>query len=97
MANDILLENNDLKIINGDFAVGNSDEQNIEQTLIAVKGDFKQSPMTGVAIVQKLNAPQTYAVKRAIEKEINLQLKADKAKEIKVSYNDTLKIQAKYD
>ncbi len=97
MANDILLENNDLKITGGDLAIGYSDEQHIEQITVANKGDYKQYPVVGVAITKMLNAPISYKVKRKIEKQIAVQLQYDKAKNIKVEFNDTIKIQADYD
>lgn len=49
--NDLLLDDNmDLKIANGDFVVGRSDEQQQEVILLATKGDFKQFPDVGVGI-----------------------------------------------
>jgi hypothetical protein len=97
MAKDIILEDNDLKIINGDFIIDNSDEQNIENILVSFKGDWKQWPLIGVGIIKYIHSPQTYSIKRTIEKEIMLQLKYDNAKEIKVKYDDKLIIEAKYD
>ena len=39
---DILLnEDNDISIVNGDFQIGKSEQQEIESILIAFKGEFK--------------------------------------------------------
>jgi len=98
MANDILIDSNgDLKIANGDFVVGNSSEQNVEQVLLANKGEWKQWPLIGVGITKLLNAPITRSVKKRIEKNIILQLKYDGAKNIDASFKNEIKITADYD
>ncbi|GAA4825599.1 hypothetical protein [Algivirga pacifica] len=51
MAKDILLnENNELLIVNGDFVVGEADEQNIRLNLVSHKGDWRQHPEAGFGI-----------------------------------------------
>lgn len=75
MAKDILLdENGDLKIVNGDFVVGDSDNQEIENLLIATKGEFKEFPLVGgdISKILKSRSGQTAALK-----EIKYQLKND--------------------
>ncbi len=49
MVNDILLDiaTGDLLIKDGDFVIGESDEQNLEDLVMAMQGDFKASPLTG--------------------------------------------------
>jgi len=52
---DLVLDlNNDLKIEDGDFAIGQSDDQNIEAILLAEKGQFYQFPLLGYGIKRKL-------------------------------------------
>lgn len=75
MAKDILLdENGDLVIVNGDFVIGDSDTQEIEQLLISKKGEFKEFPLVGADIERliKSRSGQTAAIK-----EIKKQLIAD--------------------
>ena len=53
---DLVLDlNNDLKIENGDFAIGQSDDQNIEAILLAEKGQFYEFPLLGYGITRKIN------------------------------------------
>jgi hypothetical protein len=42
--------NGDLLISNGDFAIGNSDEQHIKDTIVAFSGWWKENPSDGVGI-----------------------------------------------
>lgn len=42
--------NNDLLIVNGDFYVGDSDEQHIKDTIVAFGGWWKQNIYDGVGI-----------------------------------------------
>jgi len=47
-------ENNDLKIINGDFVIAESTLQHQEHILIAHKGEYKKHPEIGVGISDAL-------------------------------------------
>ncbi|MDN3621352.1 hypothetical protein QWY81_17930 [Polaribacter undariae] len=75
MVQDFLLdENGDLRIANGDFVIGDSENQEIEALLVSMKGEFKEFPSVG-ADFQKLlksRSGQTAALK-----EIKLQLRND--------------------
>jgi hypothetical protein len=64
---------NEIKIANGDFVIGLSDEQHIEDLLIAAPGDVKQFPLVGVDISKAING----SVDGEVRKEIRLQLVAD--------------------
>lgn len=83
---DILLdENKRLRIENGDFVIGKSEQQEIELLLTSFKGSWKESPEVGIGIKHLLksrNAPAT------IKREANLQLAADgfKVKNITIDY-----------
>lgn len=98
MARDILTdENGDLKIVGGDFATGQSDEQHLVDILSANKGEYKQHPLVGVGIQDWLNGPITSLELARLEKEIRTQLEADGASDISVSFGDTLKVEARYE
>jgi hypothetical protein len=69
---DILLNNNDLVFENGDFVIGESDQQHIADTINAFPGWWKEDPADGVGIFQYLNSGgQEQAIARSIK--INLQ------------------------
>lgn len=55
---DILLDDEfDLKIENGDFVVGESDEQHLQLITLLEQGQLRYSPLTGVGIFRKLQSP----------------------------------------
>ena len=75
MAKDILLdENNDLIFQNGDFAIGESEKQEIKMILQAVKNDYKQTPELGVNLIEYLNNTQDV---RHLRQTIKLNLRMD--------------------
>jgi len=79
---DILLdENNDLLIQNGDFVIGESEEQEIRCILQAVKNDYKQFPELGVNLVEAINNNDT---ERALKQKIKLNLRMDGKDNVKV-------------
>lgn len=81
---DILLNSNkDPKIMNGDFAYGESTRQHQELILISEKGEWRENPLTGVGIRTELQNETTgsellTAIKREFEKDgmTVLQIKA---------------------
>ncbi|PTT76873.1 MULTISPECIES: oxidase [unclassified Chryseobacterium] len=73
--NDILLnDDNDISIVNGDFHIGESGQQEIESLLIAFKGEFKNTPLLGAELPRMLKARNT---RQGITREVNEQLKYD--------------------
>ncbi|KFF13119.1 hypothetical protein IW15_10175 [Chryseobacterium soli] len=72
---DILLnDENDISIVNGDFQIGSSEQQEIESILIAFKGEFKNTPLLGAEMLRLLKARNT---RQGITREVNEQLKYD--------------------
>ena len=67
MRTDFQLENNDLKIKDGDFRFFESDDQHIQHILESVPGDFKQFELLGVGIRLELNGLMDGEVKRRIQ------------------------------
>lgn len=67
-------DNGDLKIAGGDFLVGDSDGQHIEDIFQSFVGWWKQSPQVGIGISLYLN---TSGTQQALEQSIKLQLQAD--------------------
>lgn len=97
MAKDFLLKDGDLQIKNGDFAVGDSDEQHIEHLLLAHNGEYTQYPMLGIGISSYIHAPMNPAVRMELERHIRLQVQADGGQNVKINVtNENLKIKATY-
>jgi hypothetical protein len=67
-------EENDISIVNGDFQIGDSQQQEIESILIAFKGEFKNTPLLGAEILRMIKARNT---RQGITREVNEQLKYD--------------------
>lgn len=77
---DIITEDNDLKIANGDFVVEESKAQHIEHILMVHKGQFYQYPLLGVGIKSKIKGDG-----EDIKGEIIKQLKSDNIEIDKIS------------
>lgn len=89
---DILLDlagDGDLLIKDGDFVIGESDNQNVKLILEADKGQLRFFPLLGVGIRKQLGGPVDGAVKRQIQ----LQLEGDGYKANKITYlNEVLTV-----
>ena len=59
MVQDFLIDDTtgDLLIRNGDFVIGESDEQHIDHLLSAIQGDYPLNILLGVGIGRYVNAP----------------------------------------
>ncbi|MEH0154683.1 hypothetical protein V6R21_19070 [Limibacter armeniacum] len=70
---DILLdEDHNPQIINGDFVVGESDEQHIELLMQSAKGDWRESPVLGVEAINHREGNSKISLKRDIERNLEL-------------------------
>lgn len=89
MAKDILTdENRDFLTKNGDFVIDYSDEQHIEDVIVAEKGWYKETPILGVGIMRYLKGPKTLIERMRLEKDIDLQLQIDGATNIILNNTD---------
>ena len=52
----LLDEDGDLLIQNGDFVIGNSDNQNVEDIISSFAGEWKEFPFVGVGLIQYLKS-----------------------------------------
>ena len=88
MVKDIILDDDlDLKIVNGDLVIGESDQQSIQLILNAFPGAWKEFPTCGVGIKQyQASTGQSLNLKR----NISVQLEADgfKVNAVTVTPND---------
>lgn len=55
----INFDDGDLRIANGDFVIGDSDQQHIRHVVQAQRGQFYESPTIGVGIVDEINSSIT--------------------------------------
>ena len=67
-------DNDDFIIEDGDFAVGQSDDQNIEAIILAEKGQFYENLLLGYGIYHRQNGPFN---KNQERKEIRQELRRD--------------------
>ncbi len=94
---DILLdENNDYLAVDGDFAVGKSDEQHVSLLLSSTPGSWRRTPLVGVGLVnfakkQNVALPE---MRRAIE--VNLKADGYQVKNISSGGEFTLDYEANY-
>jgi hypothetical protein len=86
MNQDFALQNNDLLIVNGDFAIAESDSQHIADTLNAFPGWFKEFPQDGIGVFDYYNSSGREQV---LKRNIQIQLQADgyKVKDPQVKIN----------
>jgi hypothetical protein len=71
---DIALSNNDLLIQDGDFVIGQSDEQHIVDTINAFPGWWKQNPADGVGLLQYVRSS---GKQQEIARIVKIQLQSD--------------------
>ncbi len=64
----------DLTIDNGDFVIGNSDQQNIRNIVQSQRGQFYHTPMIGVGILDEMNSAVTV---QSLKNRISNNLKLD--------------------
>lgn len=69
----LLTEDYSLQIKNGDFIIGDSQEQSVELLLLSKQGEFKTNPEAGCDILSAKNG----VIERILDREIRVQLDAD--------------------
>lgn len=72
---DFLLDDDgDLAIKNGDFAIGRSDQQHVEDIINSYPGWWKEYPQVGVGVMNYLNSS---GQQQKLQRSIIIQLQAD--------------------
>ena len=72
---DILLnENKDISFKNGDFAFGESIDQEVDLIMRSNKGEWRHDPLLGVNMIKNINAKRGLT---NIEQQLKIQLKRD--------------------
>jgi hypothetical protein len=91
---DILVDDTgDIACENGDFVIGPSDDQHVQDLILASPGDYKESPMLGVGIINTLNGKLDGAMKR----KIRINLEADGYKVNSITQNEEGTINVDYE
>lgn len=85
----ILDENNDLKITDGDWAIEQSDDQNIETILKVEKGQIYETLLIGYGIYRRLFGPFR---KNQERKDIRQELRKDEYNVVQLDINDDFEI-----
>lgn len=86
MVKDFLTDDDNLLMIkNGDFVVGESEEQHIEAILWSEKGHWKETPFLGVGISKAINSSNQIG---SVERDILLQLELDEWQGVNVDFSD---------
>lgn len=87
-------ENGDLAIVNGDFVIGESNNQHQKDILIATKGEIKEFPEIGVGIAAMLSDDDYTDL--LIEAKKNLEYDGMKINNIEFTTDGKLHIDGKY-
>lgn len=88
MAKDIGIKDGQFIIENGDFKAVEADKTHIERILVSNKGDWKNSPLTGVGLYKWTNAPSSGMSLERLARTIELQLRFDGFTPIKVDVSN---------
>jgi hypothetical protein len=94
---DIALESGDLQYKQGDFTMAESDGVHIQHILLAGKGHYKHSAITGCSIFKMINSPNTAGAVDAFLHTVKSQLEYDGFGQVKFVNNagiENLKIDA---
>ncbi len=93
---DILLDSNyDLAVQNGDFATGESADQDVEQIVLSQKGEWKQYPVVGFGIenyLKKTTGSKKVDNIQKFVRDLKVQLSADGKGEATIILNDDLTV-----
>lgn len=86
MAKDILLNNDfDFELENGDIAIGESDNQDVDLMLYSNQGEWKNQPLFGANVQDYILSTKLQGLK----KHIKSQLKADGKSAKKMNINNS--------
>lgn len=74
MRKDIIHNDGELIIKNGDFLISESDTQHVEDIVISLAGDFKSTPMIGFGAIMQLKKNSSDS---AFKRDLKIQLEYD--------------------
>lgn len=79
-------EDGDIAIINGDFAVVESDEQHVHDIMMSTKGSWRMYPLFGFGIMKYIKASSSKLGK--LKRELLVELNSDGYKGIVIDMKD---------
>lgn len=89
MRKDILVnQDGSPEIVNGDFTVGESDEQHVEHIIKMQKGESREFPLVGVDPVRYLKGGPK--AKAELQREITVQLEGDGYTDLDIDFSKGL-------
>lgn len=91
--NDILFTD-DLELTNGDFSIGESNNQHIQHILLSNKGEYKATPEIGVGLDKMLNTEDP--MEFLIEAKKNLEYDGMSVQNIAFTENGKLNVDVRY-
>lgn len=89
-----ILFNDEVMIKNGDFVIGDSENQHVKHILISSKAEYKANPELGVGVEKILNTEEP--MEFLIEAKKNLQYDGMKVRNISFTEEQTIHVDAKY-
>lgn len=95
MATDILCnEMGDIACVNGDFVIGESFDQEVEDILLANPGDYKETPLIGPGLIRRLKGKASIeSIRRDVA--ISLELDNKTLENLSITENKTLNVKVK--
>ncbi|WP_187477852.1 oxidase [Amniculibacterium sp. G2-70] len=76
MRKDILLnEQNEILIVDGDFVIGQSDQQHVKHIVEAFKGEYKSNPLVGFGVINYLKRDEM--IESEFKRDLKIQLTSD--------------------
>ncbi len=77
MTDFLLSDENDLVIVDGDFAVGDGNSKDIELLLMTCPGNWTQAPLAGADMQRFLNSPMGFLEQQILRRSVGIQLAMD--------------------
>lgn len=85
MRKDIIHNDGELVIKNGDFLIAESGTQHVEDIVISLAGDFKSAPMIGFGAIMQLKKNSSDS---AFKRDLKIQLEYDGYKNPEIDISD---------
>ncbi len=87
MRQDILTnDTHELEVVNGDFIIGQSDQQHVQHIIEAQKGEYKNSPLVGFGIINFVKRDEKIASE--FKRDLKIQLENDGYTNPSINLND---------
>ena len=85
MRNDILHDNGELLFVDGDFKVGHSDLQHVQDIVLSQKGEWKAHPLCGFGAINYIKSRITTS---EFKRDLKIQLEYDGYKNVDIDFDE---------